>query len=219
MKTKRSLLCVLVCVLALATPLMADTISPHTDVSATGDIIDSINNFNGQTLLPYTDLELGVTTRYTASGGLHDNAWGNDGADDFDVSTLTHRLPGDSDRGDDALAYIETIFGGGGSNSYDKFFIFEWNGNEVGTIQAIYESGALGEAIAFSGSSDFGYTGVDAAYLAVFEIDSPATGIRINCAGFDAQSISATVIPIPGAVWLLGTGLIGLVAIRRRLRN
>ena len=39
--------------------------------------------------------------------------------------------------------------------------------------------------------------------------------------GYDAKSIeilngSINVIPIPGAVWLLGSGLIGLVGIRRR---
>jgi hypothetical protein len=216
---KTFFLTVLSLLLVFASPVAADTISPHTDVSIPGDIIDSINNFDGETLLPYTDLELGVTTRYTASGGFHDDAWGNDGADDFNRRTITHREPGDSERGDDALAYIETIFGDGDSDSYDKFFIFEKNGDEVGTIQAIYKSGTLGAAIPFSGKSTFGYTGVVGVYLAVFEIESPAIGIRINCAGFDAQSISATVIPIPGAIWLLGSGLIGLVAIRRRLKR
>ncbi len=30
------------------------------------------------------------------------------------------------------------------------------------------------------------------------------------------DNISYTIVPIPGAVWLLGSGLLGLVAIRRR---
>lgn len=32
-------------------------------------------------------------------------------------------------------------------------------------------------------------------------------------------AVEGTVVPIPGAVWLLGSGLLGLVAIRRRFRK
>jgi len=30
---------------------------------------------------------------------------------------------------------------------------------------------------------------------------------------------SATLIPLPGAVWLLGSGLLGLIGVRRRLKG
>ena len=31
--------------------------------------------------------------------------------------------------------------------------------------------------------------------------------------------VEGTLVPIPGAVWLLGSGLIGLIGIRRKLKN
>jgi hypothetical protein len=38
--------------------------------------------------------------------------------------------------------------------------------------------------------------------------------------GFDALSFGeGAVVPIPGAVWLLGTGLIGLIGARRKFKN
>ncbi|NWF54487.1 MAG: hypothetical protein HXY45_06800 [Syntrophaceae bacterium] len=36
---------------------------------------------------------------------------------------------------------------------------------------------------------------------------------------FDIKTLEATVVPIPGAVWLLGSGLIGLIGIARRRRK
>jgi|LGVE01.1.fsa_nt_gb hypothetical protein len=33
------------------------------------------------------------------------------------------------------------------------------------------------------------------------------------------MAFEITTVPIPGAVWLLGSGLIGLVAVRRRCRK
>ena len=37
-------------------------------------------------------------------------------------------------------------------------------------------------------------------------------------ASFSFEDVQATVVPIPGAVWLLGAGLIGLVGLRRKFR-
>ena len=31
--------------------------------------------------------------------------------------------------------------------------------------------------------------------------------------------VSSSAVPIPAAVWLLGSGLVGLVALRRRMRK
>jgi hypothetical protein len=169
-------------VLAFASPAAADEIVPHTDITASDKIVESINNFNfsGETLRSNTDLILGKTTRYTSSGDVH--TIGKDGADNFDLTDGTSR----SDPSDNTLAYMETIFGS--RSVYKTFYIFEYNGNESGTIQAIYESG-LGEPIVFD--NKFGNTGVARGYLAVLVLDSPAKGIRINSCCFDALSVSA----------------------------
>jgi hypothetical protein len=36
---------------------------------------------------------------------------------------------------------------------------------------------------------------------------------------FSVAAIETSAVPIPGAVWLLGSGLVGLVAVRRRMRK
>ena len=50
----------------------------------------------------------------------------------------------------------------------------------------------------------------------------PDSGIVFGTGGTDyAPYLSVTVssIPIPGAVWLLGSGLIGIVGIRRKYKK
>jgi hypothetical protein len=46
-----------------------------------------------------------------------------------------------------------------------------------------------------------------------------AFGYRDNPGWYDLDDISVTAVPIPGAVWLLGSGLVGLVAFRRRMKK
>ena len=41
-------------------------------------------------------------------------------------------------------------------------------------------------------------------------------GISVNTAAGKSDSVSPVPVPLPGAVWLLGAGLIGLVGVRRR---
>jgi hypothetical protein len=119
---KHSLLTFLSLVLAFASPVAADEIVPHTDITASGNIVVSINNFNlpGETLRANTDLILGETTRYTSSGDVH--TIGKDGADNFDFSDGTSR----TDPSDNTLAYIETIFGS--QNVYNTFLFLNLTG-------------------------------------------------------------------------------------------
>lgn len=44
-------------------------------------------------------------------------------------------------------------------------------------------------------------------------------GISINTAAGKSDSVSPTPVPLPGAVWLLGAGLIGLVGVRRKIQG
>ena len=48
--------------------------------------------------------------------------------------------------------------------------------------------------------------------------DSYLDGIGITL-GSDTATMDLAAVPIPGAVWLLGSGLVGLIGIRRKLRS
>ena len=77
----------------------------------------------------------------------------------------------------------------------------------------------------------FELTGMNASlnneiWLYDYDPDSPdwAAGIIYGGGVLDLQVVAArlgavNVVPVPGAVWLLGSGLAGLVALRRRKKN
>jgi hypothetical protein len=46
-----------------------------------------------------------------------------------------------------------------------------------------------------------------------------ASGAIYSPASYALNSGQVNVVPIPAAVWLLGSGLVGLVALRRRMRK
>lgn len=60
----------------------------------------------------------------------------------------------------------------------------------------------------------FSYTGVATGSLTTIEF-----GFRFNPLGYGLDDISVNAVPIPGAIWLLGSGLIGLIGMRRKFRK
>ena len=44
-------------------------------------------------------------------------------------------------------------------------------------------------------------------------------GYSYNAQWFDLDDVSVLAVPIPGAIWLLGSGLIGLIGIRRKFKK
>lgn len=50
-------------------------------------------------------------------------------------------------------------------------------------------------------------------------LDNNLDYLTSRAAGFDNWSVTLTTVPIPAAIWLLGSGLIGLVGIRKKLRK
>ncbi len=51
----------------------------------------------------------------------------------------------------------------------------------------------------------------------LFYVNSPASSASLS--DFSIMSIETSSVPIPAAVWLLGSGLLGLVGLRRRRRS
>jgi len=91
----------------------------------------------------------------------------------------------------DGIDFMETVF----PFLSDTFFVFERNGNDNGTVQAIRADGSLGPALTLtSGGSPYAATGINVgdqqAYGFVLITDAPVKGLRITASGFDALSIS-----------------------------
>jgi hypothetical protein len=94
----------------------------------------------------------------------------------------------------DGIDFQETIF----PSLTDTIFLFERGGNDVGTWQAIFADGSLGEPIAFDKASNGGPyadTGNSVngqpAHGVVFKTSVPVQGVRITASGHDTLSISA----------------------------
>ncbi len=92
-------------------------------------------------------------------------------------------------------------------HSWDSIFVYTYSESEIATALETSDTDTLADFI----SDYFDFENRWA--------DNGATSTLVKFsdgeAGGSAQA-TASPVPIPGAVWLLGSGLIGLVAIRRR---
>jgi len=78
-----------------------------------------------------------------------------------------------------------------------------------------------GNSVGFTGSSDgdIGFLGViDNSAFSTIEIRGAAGTVDV-VAGFDNISYTTAAVPAPAAVWLLGSGLIGLIGMRKKSRK
>ncbi len=89
--------------------------------------------------------------------------------------------------------------------AFDNFGVSFGSFSEVGNSNANGDNSAI-----FLGVSD---TSADI-FKIVFTVDGGSSGFAINQL---AQRTSP--IPIPGAVWLLGSGLVGLAGLRRKFKS
>jgi hypothetical protein len=213
MKKKISFLGVLIFVMALALPAQAALVSPLTDTTATGAGGNILTlAFGGVT---YTVADGDLTTGTSVVSPNSHSTYKQEYADNFSLNQMATI---------DDRDYIETKF----SFASTVFFIFENGGNDnPATIQALDVNGALiaGTSAAITSGSWYdtdirttigSYDAFGAAYQP--QSSTLAYGFRITKEGYDPVSHSVPT-PIPGAVWLLGSGLVGLVAIRRRFKK
>jgi len=95
----------------------------------------------------------------------------------------------------DFLQTMDVDYAGGS----DPFLEFQ-DGTLV-SINLLFSSGTNGATADFTSSGT------------IFGSGSVLSGL------WDANSFTTTVVPVPAAVWLFGSGLIGLVGVARRKRN
>jgi hypothetical protein len=222
--------CLLFAMAFAAAPSMADLVAPldafTASASNNGDLTSI--TYNG-TATPAADLMTGNSVRYEEAGGDPMAAGGTytaANADNLSLANLTTL-------GNNTTATIlKTTF----SESKSVFFILERGAgagdttHDAGTIWGLDISGnPIGTGTSYADSNYYHQTTYESQNRSVggfaFVTDSPVYGVQIESIkgtptgndGLDPTNVLTT--PIPGAVWLLGSGLIGLVAIRRRFKK
>ena len=211
-----------------ASPVLADSMVSTSllgleDTDPGDKIIDSIS-CDGTDYSAASDLITGTTTQYNSSDQV---VTSYQSADNFNFQS-------DDLISFDSASYSYTIFG----QMVDKVFVVADRGDsasappESGSIWSItgLDSGgmanAFGSKVSF-GASDWlstgelgGWGGDRPIFLMAFEPTNPVHGVKIDPdGGLEICSISGAPVPIPGAIWLLGSGVLGLLAFRRRGRN
>ncbi len=203
----------------------ADTLSGLGDVTVVDGAIVSIRDEGTEYVVADGDLILGTTTRWYVLDGV-ETLWAE--GDPAPAATVSGTSdPKDGDVGSKADNFLFTLNGSTNISSIDgidfqetifpslvdTIIVFERNGNDVGTMQAIYADGSLGAAVAFVKASDGGPyadTGIDVngqnAYGVVFRTSVPVQGVRITASGHDTLSISAVVPVEPPATITVEAG-------------
>ena len=227
---KKHVLVTLAVIVLLCSAAWADMLSGLPDVTVVDGAIVSLQYLGTE----YTpgDLILGTTTRwYIPTDTGIETLWaegdpapaatvsGTSNPKEPDVGSNADNfffaIEGDADNisSIDGIDFQQTVF----PILVDTIFVFERNGNDNGTVQAILADDSLGTALTLTNRGHpYANTGVDVAgqnaYGYVLTTDVPVKGLRITASGHDALSISA--IPEPATIALLGLG--GLALIRRR---
>ncbi len=132
----------------------------------------------------------------------------------------------------DGVATVDLSFGGSVFNvaDVDLTILFVGDGGHAGTVTLLGGS-SDGSSAGFSIGLGENYTGYNSVQSTTFGIfydtlslnslfSGTFSGVRLNISGASAVpslvGTIAAVVPVPAAVWLFGSGLLGLVGIARR---
>jgi len=99
-----------------------------------------------------------------------------------------------------------------GDGRYDILLNFSTSGNNFGAGETVVYDISLAGIVA----SDFNYLSKPSGGHGPFV---GAAHVQSIGSGGDSGWIAGTVIPVPAAVWLFGSGLLGLVGVARRKRT
>ena len=214
--SKKFAVLMLLVLAAAGTSAHADRLTGLADVTVVDGEIISFRHEGTEYVVADGDVALGTTTRWYIDGGV-ETLWvegdpvpaaaptvpnpsstakaGDVGsnADNFFFS-----IPGDADNisSIDGINFQETVF----PFLTNTIFVFERNGNDNGTVQAILADGSLGQTLTLTNRGHpYANTGVDVngqmAYGYVVMTDVLVQGVRITAEGHDTLSISAVPVP------------------------
>jgi hypothetical protein len=213
---KRFILLMLLGLAVAGSSAHADKLTGLSDVTVVDGEIISLRFEGIEYIIADGLLQLGTTTRWYIDGGV-ETLWPE--GDPVPAAAPTVPNPSSNakvgDVGSKADNFLFTLNGATNISSIDginfqetvfpfltnTFFVFERNGNDNGTVQAILADGSLGPALTLTaGGAPYASTGVDVngqtAYGYVLTTDVPVQGIRITAEGHDTLSLSAlTAMP------------------------
>ena len=194
----------------LCSTVQADQLSGLPDVIVVDDAIVSLTFGGTDYVVADGDLATGTTTRWYVIDSVEYHWSDGDpvpagcptvagtstpkvGDVGSNADNFFFGIEGDADNisSIDGIDFQQTVF----ESLSDTFFVFERNGNDNGTVQAIRADDSLGPALTLtSGGAPYADTGINVngmnAFGYVLTTDVPVKGLRITASGHDALSIS-----------------------------
>ena len=194
----------------LCSAAWADELAGVSDITVADGALISFRYGGTEYVVADEDVILGTTTRwYIAPDTGVETLWpdGDPSPGDIVAGTSNSKVGDVGSKGDnflftdngatdissiDGVNFQETVF----PLPTKTIFVFERNGNDNGTVQAIFEDGSLGTALPLTANgAPYVNTGVDVngqnAYGYVFISDKPVVGLRITASGHDTLTICA----------------------------
>lgn len=195
-----------------------------------------VESVTGETFAGYANTFVATnTTLWTDLGNASAPAqWSTDAA--VNAARITDTSAGTSVLGDTSGAYIDLAFDtnivDGAGNDLKLFFVGANGHNFDVTIGSITKSFSLAPNANTTGSFDPAYPTTDPVIELALDLgsfaglaDTSFSQIRLTIGdGFTSSSAvpsfvgtyNVSTVPVPAAVWLFGSGLVGLVSVARR---